>query len=103
VIKEGERSFDLEVMRGASATCRLLIELPSLFYWKVSRTRPSAAAHAMILSHVRRYATMIVRKLAFFGGRCDPLKKRILPPSCTPAFFFQQPSVLILQGGPETG
>jgi hypothetical protein len=34
MIKEGERSFDLEVMRGASATCRLLIELPSLFYWE---------------------------------------------------------------------
>jgi hypothetical protein len=24
----------LEVMRGASATCRLLIELPYLFYWE---------------------------------------------------------------------
>ena len=29
-IEEGERSFDLEVMRGASAAGRLLIELPFL-------------------------------------------------------------------------
>jgi hypothetical protein len=27
VIEEGEGSFDLEVMRGASAACRLLIEV----------------------------------------------------------------------------
>ena len=31
-IEEGERSFDLEVMRGASAAGRLLIELPYPFY-----------------------------------------------------------------------
>jgi hypothetical protein len=30
VIKEHERSFDLEVMRGTSAASRLLIELPFL-------------------------------------------------------------------------
>ena len=46
VIEENERSFDLEVMGGISAAGRLLIELPDPFYWKVSRTRPSAAAHA---------------------------------------------------------
>jgi hypothetical protein len=34
MIKEGERSFDLEVMRGTSAACRLLIEFPSPFYWE---------------------------------------------------------------------
>jgi hypothetical protein len=34
VIKEGERSFDLEVMRGTSAAGRLLIELPYPFYWE---------------------------------------------------------------------
>jgi hypothetical protein len=31
VIEKGERSFDLEVMRGTSAVCRLLIELPLPF------------------------------------------------------------------------
>ena len=54
MIEESERRFDLEVMGGASAAGRLLIELPYPFRGKVSRTRPSAAAHAMILSQVRR-------------------------------------------------
>ena len=34
MIKEGERSFDLEVMRGTSAACRLLIEFPYPFNWE---------------------------------------------------------------------
>ena len=34
VIEKGERSFDLEVMRGTSAACRPLIELPYPFYWE---------------------------------------------------------------------
>ena len=43
VIEEGESSFDLEVVRGASAAGHLLIELPTLSTGNVSRTRPSAA------------------------------------------------------------
>ena len=34
VIEEGERSFDLEVMRGTSAACCLLIELLYPFCWE---------------------------------------------------------------------
>ena len=34
MIEEGERSFDLEVMRGTSAAGRLLIELPYPFCWE---------------------------------------------------------------------
>ena len=54
MIEESERRFDLEVMGGTSTAGRLLMNSPTLSEGKVSRTRPSAAAHAMILSQVRR-------------------------------------------------
>ena len=42
---DNEAGFDLEVMGGASAASRLLVELPTLSSGNVSRARSSAAAY----------------------------------------------------------
>ena len=41
---DNEAGFDLDVMGGASAASRRLVELPTLSSGNVSRARPSAAA-----------------------------------------------------------
>jgi hypothetical protein len=50
---------------------------------------PSVTARAISSSQLRLNAVRgIQRKLAFFGGRGDPLKKRTLTHGCAPVPFF---------------
>jgi len=80
VIEQREGRFNLEVMGGAPAASRLLVELArSARDGKVSRASPSVAAHAIALSQVRRISNKrVFRKVTLFGCCSDPLQKCIL-------------------------
>ena len=54
VIEESERRFDLEVMGGASAACRLLIELPTLSAGQGFEDEPLGRRPYDFFSQVRR-------------------------------------------------
>jgi hypothetical protein len=110
-VEEREGGFNLEVMGGAAAAGRLLIELPypfggQGFQGEAFGRRPGEYSEPGAPVGQER----IVGELTFFGGGGDPLKKRILPHRHRAPLPFLFPTasapiirVLTLQKEPATG